>query len=195
MLALLFALGGLLTSTRRKGTAAAPVVWTEDEMRTFVRHVQPLGVPLEAALAVYTAESGLNPKASSGIAWGIAQIIGTTLRGIGWTRPAKDFGTLSITEQIPWVAKLLAAQIRGIGYVPKSALELYVANFSPAAAKERAEIIYRRGSQAYAKNEALDHDKKGYIDQADLAVSIRRAEASETYKRAIAQLEKVSHGG
>jgi hypothetical protein len=168
-----------------------PVTWTDQEMRTFAEQLGPLGVPLEAALAVYTAESGLDPKASSGIAFGIAQLTGRTLKGLGWLKPAKDFGQLSVSAQAPWIAKLVASQARMIGFVPKNALELYVANFKPAAAKAGEDVLYRQGQDAYAKNINLDRDRKGFIDRHDLQVSLNRAEATETYKRAIAQLAKV----
>jgi hypothetical protein len=160
-------------------------------MRIFAEQLGPLGVPLEAALAVYTAESGLDPKASSGIAWGIAQLTGRTLKGLGWLKPAKEFGQLSVKDQAPWIAKLVASQARMIGFIPKNALELYVANFKPAAAKAHEDVLYRQGSDGYAKNASLDRDRKGWIDRQDLQVSLNRAEATETYKRAIAQLAKV----
>ena len=183
---------GLYSKAKRRGARPSmPVTWTDQEMRTFAEQLGPIGVPLEAALAVYTAESGLDPKASSGIAWGIAQFTARTLKGLGWTRPAKEFGTLSISQQAPWVAKLVASQARMIGFVPKNALELYVANFKPAAAKAGEDVLYRQGQDAYAKNINLDRDRKGFIDRHDLQVSLARAEATETYKRAIAQLAKV----
>jgi len=160
-------------------------------MQAFATQISPSGVPIDAALLVYTAESGLNPRASSGIAWGIAQMTARTLKGLGWTAPGKDFGTLSVAEQSPWIAKLVASQVRMIGFVPKNALDLYVANFKPAAAANREDVLWRKGQDAYAKNANLDREKKGYIDRHDLQVSLSRAESTETYKRAVAQLRKV----
>jgi hypothetical protein len=162
-------------------------------MLAFIANVGPLGIPLPDSLLVYAAESGLDPTASSGIAFGICQLTQIAAKQIGWTRPLREFGTLSITEQAPWVARLQAEQIRMIGYTPKNALELYVANLSPKAAKERSEVIYRQGTPEYAKNFRLDRDKKGYIAAADLNVSLERARTTTTYKNALAQLERLTN--
>lgn len=165
--------------------------WTDREMRAFIEHVEPIGVPLDASLAVYTAESGLDPKASSGIAWGLAQLTATTLKEIGWTRPAREFGTLDVVQQAPWIAKLQAAQVRAIGFVPKTALDLYVANFAPAAAKTHADVIYSAPSQAYLKNSALDLAHKGYISRDDLSAFVGRAKQTVTYQRAVQQAKRL----
>lgn len=185
---------GQNTTTRRRGAKGSKAVsnWSDADMLAFIANVGPLGIPLADSLLVYTAESGLDPAASSGIAFGICQLTQIAAKAIGWTRPLREFGTLSVTDQAPWVARLQAAQIRMIGYTPKTALELYVANFSPKAAKERSEVIYRQGSAEYAKNFRLDRDKKGYIAAADLNVSLERARNTTTYKNALTQLERLT---
>lgn len=184
---------GAATVTQRRGVRASGgfVQWSDREMRLLIAELKPLGVNVADALLVYTAESGLDPKASSGIAWGIAQWTARTLKGLGWTRKASEMGTLSIAEQVPWIGKLVAAQIRMIGYVPKTALELYVANFSPKAAQERSSVIYRSPSDAYAKNASLDREKKGWISPADLNVRLDRAKSTKTYQTAVAQAQRL----
>ncbi len=168
--------------------------WTDQDMRAFVDYLSPLGIPLEDSLLVYTAESGLDPKAHSSAAWGIPQLTASTMKSLGWTRPAADFGRLTVSEQIPWIAKLQSAQIAMIGYVPRSALELYVANFSPVAAKNRSERIYEAGTKNYEANKGLDRDHKGYIAPSDLNVSLNQARTTSIYQQAVAQLERTQHG-
>lgn len=179
---------------RRGGKASKPVVkWTDNDMQRFMDEVRPLGIPLAESLLVYTAESGLDPTASSGIAFGLPQLTQIAAKQIGWTRPLREFGTLTVAEQAPWIAKLQASQIRMIGYTPKDALELYVANFSPKAAAARSEVIYRQGTAAYAKNSNLDRDRKGYIAAADLKVALDRARSTTTYQDAVKQMERLTH--
>jgi hypothetical protein len=162
-------------------------------MQAFIDQVRPLGIPLADSLLVYTAESGLDPSASSGIAWGIPQLTQIAAKQVGWTRPLREFGTLTAAQQAPWIAKLQAAQIRMIGYTPKDALELYVANLSPKAAAARSEVIYRQGTDAYTKNANLDRDHKGYIAAADLKVSLDRARSTTTYQDAVKQMERLTN--
>ena len=195
LLALVVLTVGVKTVPKRRGGKASKgvVQWSDGDMQAFVDEVRPLGIPLADSLLVYTAESGLDPTASSGIAWGLPQLTQISAKQIGWTRPLRDFGTLTVAQQAPWIAKLQASQIRMIGYTPKNALELYVANFSPKAAAARSEVIYRRGTASYTKNANLDRDHKGYIAAADLKVALDRARSSTTYQNAVKQLERMTH--
>ena len=195
LLALVVLTVGVKTVPKRRGGKASKgvVQWSDGDMQAFVDEVRPLGIPLADSLLVYTAESGLDPTASSGIAWGLPQLTQIAAKQIGWTRPLRDFGTLTVAQQAPWIAKLQASQIRMIGYTPKDALELYVANFSPKAAAARSEVIYRQGTASYAKNANLDRDHKGYIAAADLKVALDRARSSTTYQNAVKQLERMTH--
>lgn len=188
---LVFAL--FAAGSRRRGSRApsGKFGWSEHDMRQFVAEIEPLGVPLEDSLLVYAAESALDPRASSGVAYGIPQLTQIAAKQIGWTRPLRDFGTLSVANQAPWIARLQASQIRQIGYVPANALELAVANFSPKAARERSTVIYRQGTDAYAKNSGLDSDHKGFIAPLDLDRALNRTRESGIYKQALALLEKV----
>lgn len=169
--------------------------WTDYEATSFVDAMLPTGVPIQALLNVYAAESGLDPHASSGIAWGLCQAIESTLKSVGWFKDHKkaaEFGALSVDRQAPWIALILASQIRAIGFTPKSALDLYVANFSPLAARSRADVLYRAPSKAYEANRGLDRAKKGYIDRADLTNALERARASVPYLETMAQVERLT---
>jgi len=196
LLALVVLTVGVKTVPKRRGGKASRSVvkWTDNDMQRFMDEVRPLGIPLADSLLVYTAESGLDPTASSGIAFGVPQLTQIAAKQIGWTRPLREFGTLTVAEQAPWIAKLQASQIRMIGYTPKDALELYVANLSPKAAAARSEVIYRQGTDAYTKNANLDRDHKGYIAAADLKVSLDRARSTTTYQDAVKQMERLTHG-
>lgn len=179
----------------RKGRGARPsqfVRWSDHDMGTFIEQVAPLGVPMDAVLQVYAAESGLDPKASSGPAWGLCQAIESTLKGAGWQRRPSEFGKLSVAQQAPWIARILASQIRMIGFVPTNALDLYVANFSPLAARNHSDKIYSAPSVNYQKNSGLDRAKKGYIDRADMAAALKRAEALPAYQTALEQLQRLT---
>lgn len=171
------------------------MTWSDSDMFAFMTAVRATGVAVNDALLVYTSESNLNPQAGNSVAIGIAQWTYQTLKGLGWTGTFKGFGGLTVGEQAPWVGRLIAAQVRYIGYVPKSALELYVANFSPVAAKARATKIYSAGTIEYNQNSGLDRDKKGWIAPSDLQVSLVRAAATKTYADAIAQAARIEAAG
>lgn len=166
--------------------------WSDADLRAFRDAVGLSGVPLEAALAVYAAESGLDPAASSGVAWGLPQAQGPLLRAAGFTAHPSAFARLSVAEQAPIIGRILRLQSRSIGYVPSSAVELYRANFSPAAARARAHVIYRRSEPseraAYEANRALDVNRTGQITLDDLARVVARAQRSEAYQRVLRQM-------
>lgn len=171
-------------------------VWTEADARAFLEAVQPTGVPLEAVLAVYAAESNLDPAASSGVAWGLPQAQGPLLRAAGFSGSPASFADLSVAEQAPFIGRMLRVQIRGIGYTPQTAPELYRANLSPAAARARAHVIYRQSEPTerrnYEANRALDRERKGSITLDDLAHVMQRAQTFESYRRVLAQLRALS---
>ena len=158
----------------------AGVRWSDDDVRAFVSAVEASGVPVDYALHVYAAESGLDPMASSGISWGLPQFIGQTLRAMGWSGKAADFGLLSVREQAPYVGKLLRTQVATLGRVPTSPVDLYAVNFWPASARSGSDVILVRDSldakerDAYQKNQGLDRAKKGYITRGDLQTSLDR---------------------
>lgn len=174
------------------------VEWSDDDALAFTQAVKAAGVPVDAALQVYAAESGLDPQASSGIAWGLAQFVGKTLKGLGWQRSAAEFGGLTVAEQAPWITKLLKAQVAMLGRVPNSALDLYILNFWPAAARAGYDVILVRDSQvakerqAYAANKGLDRAGKGYITRGDLQTSLDRVVHLPALGRVQAQIRRLA---
>lgn len=173
--------------------------WSDDEMRTFIREIRPSGVPLDAMLAMMVAESGLDPEASSGSAWGLNQAQGPLLRASGWTGPPPSFGKLSVSEQLPWVAKMLRVQIRAIGYAPQNAAELWRMNLSPKAAKAKADPIYRRDvpeeRPLYEGNKGLDRDGKGAITMNDLQRVMAGVTRRAQFQTHLAQLRRLEADG
>lgn len=168
----------LLSRAGSKRKPAVNVAWSDEDMRAFRKAVEASGVPLDAALQVYAAESGLDAAASSGAAWGIAQITAQTLRGIGYGGDGPSFGTLSVADQAPWIGRLLKSQVAYLGYTPQTAVDLYAVNFWPKAAKLREDVIVVRDSKdpreaaAYRGNAGLDQKKKGWITRDDLRVRL-----------------------
>lgn len=192
---------GLLVFSRASGGKRRPradVRWSDEDMRAFVKAVEASGVPLDAALQVYASESGLDPAASSGSAWGLAQIIGQTLRGIGYQGDGPSFGALTVAQQAPWIGRLLNSQVRYLGYTPQTAVDLYAVNFWPVAAKTQQDVLVVRDSrlakerQAYAANAPLDRTKKGWIDRADLQASLNRIAKLPALQRAREQARRLA---
>jgi len=190
---------GLMLLSRGGGKRRpANVAWTDDDMRAFKKAVEPSGVPLEAALAVYAAESGLDAAASSGAAWGIAQITAQTLRGLGYPHDGPTFGTLSVAEQAPWIGRLLKSQVAYLGYTPQNAVDLYAVNFWPKAAKLREDVIVVRDSKdareaaAYRGNAGLDAKKKGWITRDDLRLRLEKFDKLPALVRAREQLRRLA---
>lgn len=184
--------------TGAKRRPRVDVQWSDEDAKAFVAAVKSTSVPVDYALQLYAAESGLDPQASSGIAWGLAQFIGSTLKSLGWQRSAAEFGGLSVAEQAPWIAKLLKAQVAMLGRVPSSALDLYVLNFWPKAARAGYDVILVRDSrearerQAYEKNKSLDRTGKGYITRGDLQTALDRVIHLPALGRVQAQIRRLA---
>ena len=171
-----------------------PVHWSDSEMRAYIELFTPvLGNHLEPYLAMMAAESGLDPQASSGSAWGLNQAQGPLLRAAGWRATPAAFGGLNVIGQLPFVARMLKVQIGGIGYVPITGAEFWRMNLSPKAAKERADVIYtrERDPRAYAGNKGLDQGKKGFINMADLQTVFDRVSGTPLVQRHWAQLRRL----
>lgn len=169
-------------------------------MLELARNIRATGIDPETMLLIYTAESGLDPHASSGSAWGLNQAQGPLLRAAGWQGEPKAFGLLGVAEQAPWLAKMLEIQIRGVGPSNiKNALDLYVMNLSPVAAKDHREVIYSRDNPAerdfYEGNKGFDREKSGRITREQVKRVLDRVSQSAIYARAVGQLHRVASGG
>lgn len=157
--------------------------------------MEPTGIEPEHALLVYAAESRLNPAAANRAAWGLPQAQAPLLRALGWQDEPSAFARLTVAQQAPWIRRILESQIRDIGYTPASALELYTANFSPLAAREKRWVIYSRDDPSqtdfYNSNRNLDREKKGYITTGDLDRVLHHVEKLGIYKRTLEQLRRL----
>jgi hypothetical protein len=172
--------------------------WTDDEMRAFATTCERVGIASPIVLSVYNFESGLDPSAvnSASHAQGLAQFLPATLTGMGYTADPLAFHDLGVLEQLPWVEKLLRAQVAVLGEVPADAAKLLHLQLSPATAKQP--VVFRRGENspaAYAANAALDPSGKGYVDETDLAVVLARANKRGAFQGALAQLQRVTRSG
>lgn len=188
----------LLLASREVPRSSAPVraaPWELSDMQAYVRELVGLGMPLEPLLLVMAAESGLNPRASSGVAWGLMQAQGPILKSVGWTKPPSSFALLSVQQQLPWIRKMLTKQIAFSTYAPQSSVEIFRMNLSPVAGKNRNAIIYDSTvpgqRQAYAANRQLDLSGKGRIDVSDLANTLANVERTQHYSRHRAMLRGV----
>lgn len=188
----------LLASREVPRNTTAPVraaPWDLSDVEAFVRELGGLGMPLEPLLLVMAAESGLNPRASSGVAWGLMQAQGPVLKSAGWTREPSSFTQLSVQQQLPWIRKMLTKQVAFSGYAPQTSVEIFRMNLSPVAGKNRNAIIYDSTvpgqRQAYAANRQLDLSGKGRIDVSDLANNLANVERTQHYNRHRAMLRGV----
>jgi hypothetical protein len=168
--------------------------WTPEEMAQFKRELAPLGVPLEELLLMLSAESGLDPHAQRGNAFGLNQAQPTLLGDAGWKGTGPGFASLNVSDQIPWLGRMLRVQFTWVGEKPQTAIDLFRMNLSPVAAKAHAEVIYDRSvvSQRpfYESNAQLDVTNDGRIDMADLASRLVSVANTPRHKRHLALLQQ-----
>lgn len=124
-----------------------------------------LGIDPQALLAVAFKESSLNPAAVNGVsgASGLIQFLPSTAAAYGLT-PEQVRG-MTPEQQAPYIERYL----REAGVRRGSSLEqIYAAVFAGNASKA-GRVLYSRGSEAYANNEAMDLDRNGEITSAEVA--------------------------
>lgn len=164
-------------------------------MRQYVALFRGCGIPLEHLLLMFYAESGLDPQATSGAAWGINQAQGPLLKLAGFHGNPPDYCLLSVREQLPIVRKCVQVQINAIGHAPQTPGEVWRMNLSPSAAQKRSEVIYARDNPAqrrfYEANKALDTGNKGTITLSDLETRIGRTGAGAGFLRHRQQLDRI----
>lgn len=167
-------------------------------MLELARAVRSTGINPDTMLLVYTVESGLDPHATSGSAWGLNQAQGPLLRAAGWTEEPSAFGRLGVADQAPWLAKMLEIQIRQVGRQHiRNALDLYVMNISPSAARSEKEVIFARDNPAerdfYEANfRVFDPKRTGVITREQVKRVLDRANQSPRYLAAAAQLARLT---
>lgn len=162
---------------------------TDDLSDGFFRQVQvmatSLGCDPEDALKVWFSESiGIYADAKNPAgAYGINQMTGDSLRGVGWKGTPDEYLALTAEEQLPYVEKYYNA------YKGKltSAARLYQVNFLPATLNTvttpNGVLAAKDGvySNFHAQNPALDVGKKGYITLDDLRKVVEAA-TTNTFK-------------
>lgn len=133
-------------------------------------------------LAVMNSESGINPQAWNGkTAVGLIQFTNYSLADIkrvyGESYTKEQVGNMSGMEQLDLVEKYLKlAKSYSFSKDAKlSAADLYAIVFAPTIASN--EILYRKGSAAYAQN-PLDLDGDGVISKTDLANHLQKKQVN-----------------
>ena len=147
------------------------------------------GIRPEYVIPVLQFESGLNPAATNGAYYGVAQTSGDKLTALG-TTPAAFLamtpGAQIRTAVLPYFQNVT----RSYGIV-RSATRAEQANFEPATlatVRALAQVLERKGSAAYADNAgAFDPSRRGAITLSDLALAMQRAAGAPAVKAAIAR--------
>jgi hypothetical protein len=164
-------------------------------MAQFKRELSDVGVPLEDLLLMLSAESALNPHAQRSNAFGLNQAQPTLLTDCGWRGTGPSFASLNVSDQIPWLGRMLRVQFGWIGYKPQSAIDLFRMNLSPVAARSRSEVLYDRSVEAqrpfYESNASLDVTRDGRIDMTDLASRLITVARTPRHQRHLALLRSV----
>lgn len=148
-------------------------VVAEEFLREIVRICKPLCVDAAALMACMAFETGetfspsvRNPGSS---ATGLIQFMGKTAGALGTTTAA--LGKLSAVQQLEYVQRYLEP-FAFDGARPRliSVEGLYMAILYPAAVTaELGQVLFRRGSPAYAANRGLDALNRGFITKEDAA--------------------------
>lgn len=97
-----------------------------------------LGMNPEDIIAIMASESGINPhipNQAGATAIGLIQFTPGTLKGLGYNKDWKEFGTVSAEDQLDYVKRYIKSQESLNGGPFKSAAHFYVATFWPVALK------------------------------------------------------------
>jgi hypothetical protein len=147
-------------------------------------------VTAEDFLGVLNAESGISPRAKNKNSYcaGLNQICPTLakdplsgLKAVGFAGSLEDYLSLSAEQQFPYARQFFNNVIRGRYNLLTDMGKLYLLNFNPGnLGKPENFVLYTTSSgNAYWFNQAaLDPEKKGYIEVADMDKFVRRSLAS-----------------
>lgn len=105
---------------------------------------------------------------------GYIQIIPSTAKALGTSQQALQ--RMSSLEYLAYVRKYFEQpNIRKLGQ-PRNVYDVYLMIHYPiATGKSDGYILYRKGTQAYANNSALDLGKDGTVTVADIKIFVNRA--------------------
>lgn len=148
----------------------------------------------EYVLPVLWGESNFVPSAENADHYGLNQVMGDTLRGMG-IQPS-DYQQWPASQQLTRIVKpSFVGLIRQYGAM-RSGTRLYQSNFLPVSLKYAFnfdDVICRKTNDphglawAYAGNPALDPQRKGYITVGDVANRVATTVATPQVATAIAQ--------
>lgn len=97
-----------------------------------------LGMKPEDIIAIMASESGINPgvpNQAGSHAIGLIQFTDDTLKGLGYNKDWKEFGSVSGEKQLDYVKKYIESQMTFNGGKPLNATTFYVATYWPVALK------------------------------------------------------------
>lgn len=128
-------------------------------------------------MAVMSFESRLDPRAvnpRSG-ATGLIQFLPSTARGLGTSTAA--LRNMSAERQLDYVERYLAPYRGRMDNIE----DAYMAVFYPAAiGRQSSSVLFRRGSDAYTGNAALDLNRDGAVTKREAATHVRNILANAT---------------
>ena len=165
-----------------------PTVFADDDLRAYLAMCADAKVPQDALKRVMISESNWTTTAicmvdKAPFAAGPNQLVGTTLRGLGYLDGVVAFSKLPFQEQLKTIA-LFYKQPMIYGRIHNE-VECYVANWLPAMlahAGDPGHVYATRGTKLYTNNAGLDANHDGIIDNADLA---RRLDSANATARAL----------
>lgn len=161
----------------------------------FLRVCEKLAMRPIDLLGVMMSESGVRAAARNpnGGAIGLIQFMPPILAGLGWRRPAEEFGLLTADQQLPFVEAYFRAWAKDAGGWD-SAGRIYQATFLPATLRTmRGEdaILCERGGRlgwAFEANSVFDANGDGRITVGELTASVFRACKGPRWLELIARL-------
>lgn len=187
--------------------AAAPDL-PNDFYPAWVSALTALGINPLDVMRVGFSETGLHPGSANGA--GLIGFVPSTLRALGWTGTPQEFGQLSATQQVPYVAKYYAPYASRV----KSDALAYVVNFTPAYLNEALAggddyVIAAQGDPKrgwiYSNNTILDRNHDGQITVGDLKQHLLIQDVGPRYQAIEAQMKQtiadlggdpnLNHGG
>lgn len=164
--------------------------------RAFLDLTRKLAMRPIDLLGVTMSESGARANARNphGGAIGLIQFMPAILVGLGWRKPAAEFGLLTADQQLPFVGAYFQAWAKDAGGWD-SAGRIYQATFLPATLRSiRGEegVLCERGGRlgwAYEANAVFDKDGDARITVGELTASVFRACKGARWKELLERLE------
>lgn len=157
----------------------------DDFLRAVVKEAHARGMRAETLLAVWYAESGLNPQSSpDGAHFGLNMIMGSILRQQGID--PQEYVSRPAIGQLPVVLRDLDQRIKMTGGQPFASPAAYeAANLCPARVKPGAkmeDVFARDPDVCYTGNAGVDRQKKGFITYGDIGAWVENRTKEAPYQ-------------